>query len=210
MNRLKHVIPSIVLCFISLQSFGQMATVDAGANAQLATIKATNTQNFIKNSSILMEATKTLKTLNKMKSTYDEWTEAVRVVNTVIQSGKEVINISNHVEDMGELYSEAVSLISNEDELSYDQKEIYILVFTKILTRGLSGLDSSLDVTSNGVFEMNDGERLEFIRTIEKDISKNRHLMLYALKKIKTAINEAKSQHTNTSILQNSINAVKQ
>jgi len=195
---------------VSIKLNGQIATVDVGANSSLAAIKATNTKNFLKNSSILAQAKNSLTTLKSMEKTYEEWTDAVRVVNSKIQTGKEILNIKNTVRDIGRDYTEAVELISREDALSYNQKEIYISVFTKILSKALSSLESGLDITKSGTFEMNDGERLQFIREIEQEVNNKHNLMLYALKRMKGSIQKSKVEYANSIELSNSIDAVKQ
>lgn len=208
MKKSGKLLIAILCCFIST-GYAQMAVVDAGTNAQLIALKGTAVENYMKTSSLLLKATSSLQTLNDMKSTYDEWNEAVRMVNNTIQSGKEIINISNKVSDIGDLYVKAITFVAEEEYIGFNDKELYTYVFTEILNKSLSQLESSLDVTSNGVFEMNDSERLTFLTNINKTTDECYSLMIYALKKLKVATSKAKEGMAANTIFTNSVNAVK-
>jgi len=199
----------LILLFTISTSYSQMAVADAGVMTQMVGLKSTAAQNYLKTSSLLLKATSSLQTLNDMKSTYDEWNEAVRMVNNTIQSGKEIINISNKVSDIGDLYVKAITFVAEEEYIGFNDKELYTYVFTEILNKSLSQLESSLDVTSNGVFEMNDSERLTFLTNINKTTDECYSLMIYALKKLKVATSKAKEGMAANTIFTNSVNAVK-
>lgn len=198
-----------MMLLVASTSFAQMVVNDPTANAQLAAIKVQNTKTFLKTSGILVKAKATLTTLSNMKNTYDEWTEAVRVVNSVIEHGQEIINISNHISDIGNTYDKAVTLISNEDELSNKQKEIYILVFTKIVLNAANEFSEANQLVTNGTFEMNDSERLNLLREIEKKIARCNSLSRYAYRKMARAIRKAKGSLRDNQILLESLEAVK-
>lgn len=199
----------ILLIISTISAHAQFAVVDASANTSLALIKTSNTKNFLKNSAILSKTVSSLNTLKEMKSTYDEWSDAVRTVNSYIETGKEIINIANTVNDLSNLYFESIDLIVAEEELNSKEKDLYIVVFTKILNKALSSYGTSQKITTNGVFEMNDSERLTFITKLNNDVNKIYSLMIYANKKLKNAIRESRQIKKSNDLLSNSIETIK-
>lgn len=205
----KLILFSALLTFSTSSVKSQIPVTDVAANSQLGIIQGTAAQNFLKNSAILNQTISSLTTLNNMKKTYDEWTDAIRTVHNVIASGKEVINIANRVDDVSNLYLNSIELIINEENLSVEEKDLYVLVFTKTLNETLSSFSSSLDITTTGIFEMNDSERLRFIRSIEKSINNDYSYMLYVYNKLNSAIRKSRGINASNELLQNTIEAVK-
>lgn len=210
MKHLKILLVALLIINTTLKAEAQIPVTDAAAGAQLGMINTSNLKSYLKNSAILTKTISTLQTLKNMKKTYDEWSDAVREVNTVIQAGKDVINSTNDVSEIIDIYDEALNIILQEPDLSYDHKEVYVMVFTKLTNKAISSMESSIDVTTNGNYEMNDSERLIQVQKMTKEVAHFKKLMRYTLKKMKRAIAKSNAKEYSNDIFNESINSVKQ
>lgn len=192
-NSKRKLLLSFTMLFSVLIN-AQMVVSAPVLETQIALLNGHASSNVAKNTTLVTKAISSLKTLNDMKATYDEWTDAIVQINNAISTGKEVINIAHVVGEIGQDYVLIIDYIFSQADFSDVQVQKYVTLFTAILNKSITNLESTVDVTTEGVFKMKDSARLSFIKNIEKEVVYCKQLMIYAFKKVKHLQKKKKSK----------------
>lgn len=187
-------ITCLVIFNMSIGLYGQMAVTDPGA-----TLVAR--ENALINKTTLTKSISMLKNLDDMKKKYQEWSDNIEVVNNAVATSKQAVNIGKLMDQIGDVYSESMKFINNEKLLGAKDKSKIAYVFTSVLTDALSDLDTSMSITGDGFFKMNDSERLNTLMKVEKDMKTHYDLMLYMQKKLAFGISKAQKNYVGNSII---------
>lgn len=188
--------PTILLLILSWSLVAQIPVTDSATQGQLGVLNTSSWKNYLKNSALLTKAAATYKTISNMNKTYNEWTEAVREVNNYISQGKQIYYLVDKSVQIKELFEQCITIVGQQKYLENADKEQLFYLFTEILSRALSKISESKDISTNGLLEMSDSERLNMLNEITKEVDECYALMVYALKKFQYAISVANSDYT--------------
>lgn len=173
----------IIALFIFNIGHAQLPVTDVAANNTLIA-------NFLKNSKILVEGVKTVKTLKNTKEQFEAWNEELNKVRNTIAQGKEIIEIVDLVDDISNLYTNSVDHFVQEPLMDVEQKDFLIEVYTNVLVESVDAFDTGDLISGGRNYKMNDAERLSILNEIKLKLRDNLDFLNYTNTKLKYTMNK--------------------
>lgn len=194
MKYFKTIVVVILICY-SNQMNAQFAVYDAANHTSAVQSQITRVSNYVKNSKILIEAIKTLKAIKETKELYEQIDDELKFVKDMIQTGQEISEIIQLVDQVSDNYQDNINLIVNDPFVDVIVKDFIIEVYTSELEQAIAAFNSSDLLVSNNVFKMSDGERLELLRKVKYQIRDHLGFIQYFNSKIQYSVKKSKADY---------------
>ena len=103
-------------------------------------------------------------------------------------------SISSTYSNINNYYAKAINYIQIEPLIKSYEKKKLIKVFNKIIANCVVNLDKASNLTISGNYKMGDGDRLNMLNTILKEMNHQHSIMFYFMKVIKSSVKKAKQK----------------
>lgn len=194
----------VISFFLANVSFAQMAVVDATANTNIATGNAKSAAFFSKS---LAEAAKQYEKLNELKDQFEEDSKLVRVVNSAITNGKQMINIKNNLAAITREYSNGINYVKNEPLIDVESKTQLMKGYSKKLAESLDQFEDANKFISDS-FQMNDADRIKMLNEANEKLEFQKGFIIYLNKKVKYNVKKIKEKNRNMEFLSNEYKSI--
>lgn len=194
---MKKIIVVIGFILLANASFAQMAVVDATTNTNIATGNAKSAMFFSKS---LAEAAKQFEKLKELKEKYEEQMKLVKVVNSVIANGKEMIKIKKNLSSITSEYSKGINYIKNEPTIDNVSKAKLMSGYSVKLSESLDYFVDASNFISDS-YQMNDAERIKMLNETNEKLEFQKGFIIYLNNKIKYNVLVIKEKKGNAAFL---------
>ncbi len=194
---MKKIIVVIGFILLANASFAQMAVVDATANTNIATGNAKSAMFFSKS---LAEAGKQFEKLKELKDKYEEQMKLVKVVNSAIANGKQMLKIKNNLSLITSEYSKGINFIKNEPLIENESKSKLMKGYSVKLAESLDHFEDASNFISDS-FQMNDAERIKMLNETNEKLEFEKGFLIYLNNKIKYNVLVIKEKKGNAAFL---------
>ena len=184
----------IILFFVSSYMKAQMAVSDAGVTAAAIETK-------VNTAATLTKTTEMLSQMTEMRKKYEEMRKDIEIVNDVVSTGKSIKNITSALTNISNNYTKAVNYIESEPSIKSQEKVKFINAFNKIMGGCVDNLDEAYSLTTSGNYKMGDGDRLNMLNTILKEMNHQNSLMVYFLQKIQTSVKKVEQKNKDKAMI---------
>jgi hypothetical protein len=175
---------TIILMMLFPVVHGQaMATFDAASNAQLIKTNAALTQTNISTSKNLAEAVQHTKYLDETLKFWKETQKALEKVTNAINTTVYVSNLVKREISLINQCSVYSNKIGNMKHLDMHEISAFTNTLSSILSTSHELLTFANNLIKNGLFKMNDSERLKHLSEINDKLEENLNTMSYCFSK---------------------------
>ena len=194
---MKKIIVVIGFILLANVSFAQMAVVDATANTNIAVGNAKSAMFFSKS---LAEAAKQFEKLKELKEKYEDQMKLVKVVNSAIANGKEMMKIKNNLSSITSEYSKGINYIKNEPLIDNESKAKLMKGYSIKLAESLDHFEDASNFISDS-FQMNDAERIKMLNETNGKLEFQKGFIIYLNNKVKHNVLKVKEKKGNIEFL---------
>lgn len=187
---MKKLLLLVVCVFIVNFSYGQMTVTDVGVTTQVTTGNVKSAAFFSKS---LAEAAKQFQKLTELKDQFIEDSKLVRVVNSAIANGKQMVRIKNNLAAITREYSNGINYVKNEPLIDVESKTQLMVGYSKKLAESLDHFEDATNFISDS-FQMNDAERIKMLNESNEKLEFQKGFIIYLNNKVKYNVKKIKDK----------------
>ena len=202
---MKKNILTLVFLFVATFSFAQgMATYDIKADVNATAATAKSGAFFSKS---LAEAAKQFEKLKELKDKYEEQMKLVKVVNSAIANGKQIMKIKNSLSLITSEYSKGINFIKNEPLIENESKVKLMKGYSVKLAESLDHFEDASNFISDS-FQMNDAERIKMLNETNEKLEFEKGFLIYLNNKVKYNVLKVKQKKGDVKFLSNEYKSI--